>query len=124
MFAKRPYRKEHNISDGNVECLKVMWVDDSYKLHSVFNRTHLSYSIGDSIKAFRDCPLNILDEMYILDDEVVHAYSKEYLNEKLRSYRFADQRVVVKCIIPKGTPYWENEEGFATIELVIKEIIK
>jgi hypothetical protein len=69
--------------------------------------------------------LEYLDTHYrVLHGEVVHSY----IHSGFASFRNSDKSgknlVVVRCLIPEGTPYWKTGETYASFKVKLIEEIK
>lgn len=100
------------------ECWKVMDLYDG-KLYSSLMSTG-PYTIGDTIKCakrlskFNWLNAYLLNFKTFFNGEVVHAYKT-----KPHCFFLMSHRVIVKCIIPKGTYYWYSTNEIVATEMKI-----
>ena len=145
---------EHRIADEPIVCYKIMaYYDHAYLLKQlaptlyegvdtrVLNSLNYPstkpYQVGDEITASRDITPYYIDTLDELNGEVVHSYCNEdcfigcltlgrlYTPQPGEFGNYPWRQAIVRCEIPKGTPYWYNPEKceYASKKLIIKEII-
>ncbi len=89
------------------------------------------YQIGDTMYPKTKLSVDTLDKQMFLGEGVIHsclAYQEcfERYDFQLSLYSFPNiKRCIVKCTIPKGTPYWVSTDGedCASTKLVLKEVV-
>lgn len=112
-LSKGPFKAKED-----VECWKIMDLSNDDKLYSAVMPTG-PYANGDTIKCVkRLCVFNwlnarLLNFKVFFNGEVVHAY-KAKPNLPRWSWR-----VIVKCIIPKGTYYWYRDDQIVATKMKI-----
>lgn len=82
------------------------------KVMPVFYYTNKYYSIGNTLRASKDVPVDEMDKLHIFEGEVVHAYTNKYKATTVALFlkRFCSMpTVVVECVIPADVPYWVSE---------------
>jgi hypothetical protein len=110
----------------DIICYKVLRIQDN-NLYAYYRS--FEYKIG---KLYRG-PLvwgkmySTSEGLYMNINEGFHSYSDiEYAKQNYRDV--LESAVIVKCIIPKGTIFFEGEQnfgrGYASNQIIIKEIMK
>lgn len=127
-FIKDDYAMVHSVTEKDVSCYKVMELTASGTLRSLMYKRDKHYYLGDIMYPDVSIDANKLDEFTELGAGVIHSNQYDGKNikmikEELLRKRFCFPRVIVKCVIPKGTPYWDNVYEFASTRLKLKEII-
>lgn len=92
------------------------------KVIPVHYHTNKYYSIGSTLRASEDVPVDEMDKLYNFEGEVVHAYTDRFKATSAAIFLKAfcsTPTVVVECVIPAGAPYWVNELNH---EIVAKEM--
>ena len=130
-FWKR--RSQHWIwkkADKDIVCYKIMQKDfDGEKndgVHS-FQDKWTCYKVGDTMYPRESKSISELDDLAKLEGGVIHSFkSVDKRVEELWEYNYVCVHfpVLVECVIPKGTIYWENGREFASLKLVIKRKIR
>jgi hypothetical protein len=113
--------KKHRIADDDIVCYKVVKKISDTHWKSIYYNYHYYKTVGNG-HANKPTDIEKLDKKYALEGGVFHSYSE--LKTAIDDLIWADS-VVVKCIIPKGTPYWQNQlkKEYASIDLTVMEEI-
>lgn len=109
-FCRTSKHKTDNNSSTVV--YKVMRLLTTDKVTSVYYHTTKCHSIGSTLRASKDIPVDEIDKLYILEGEVVHAYTNKFKATSIALFlkAFCSMPVaVVECVIPAGVPYWVSE---------------
>jgi len=112
-LSKGPFKAKEDI-----ECWKIMDLCEGKLYSSVMPAG--PYLIDDTIKCtkrlsrFNWLNAYLLNFKDFFNGEVVHAYKT-----KPRCYFNWSFRVIVKCIIPKGTYYWYSDDEIVATEMKI-----
>lgn len=130
--------KDHKIAEDDITCYKVMRYDIRIgKLRSI-HYPGPTYVLGDEIVPEVDIEVSELDGQYKLEKGVVYSfqgrkYSEDMFGDYVEDFRVEKNELIclVKCIIPKGTPYWIDLTWIeifggeiASKKVIIKDIIK
>lgn len=117
----RPTSK-HKCSDIPITVYKVMKLVYPGSVNSIFHpATHDGYWEKDVIKAKVFKPVEQMDTLWSIGEEVVHAYQTlEYAIDAKNRYLFSISPTrfyisyilrIVKCEIPPGVEYWLGSRG-------------
>ena len=111
---------EHKIANKDIVCYKVGYVNPtSTEFTECFSRVmKFPYKVGETYIAER-FTLYELDAKWMFHGGVFHSYtriSNEYLKELVARNEYWWYRrsvmneflCIMECVIPAGTPYWEN----------------
>ena len=99
------------------------------RLCSVYYPCNTSYTIGDTIKAKEDFPIDVVDALCLLSKEVVHSYNsllRAHLGRLAIAFWEPDYNyAIVQCVIPANIPFWkdDNDDIVGSKELKIISII-
>ena len=118
---------DYKKAETDIICYKVMEPDAKGRLHSLIWNRYISYRLGSKIKAakklswFRKRNVRLINTLPQLNGEVVHSFTNN-INTDIGT---SSPNVVVKCVIPKGEYYWENERDmeYASLSLKIIQIL-
>lgn len=112
-FYKGSYCWAHKIAEDDIECFKVVvnesdgnWISRYYDFHYKRNERY-----------DEDSDVCMLDKQSSLHESVFHSY-KYFSTAVLREYGRFDNTRIIRCIIPKGTPYWENYDEYASTSII------
>jgi len=112
-FYKECDCRTHKIAEDDLECFKVVekksdghWISRYYDFHYKRNERY-----------DEDSDVLMLDKQPSLHGSVFHSY-KCFTTAVLREYARFDNCCVIRCIIPKGTPYWENYGEYASMSII------
>jgi hypothetical protein len=111
-LSKGPFKAKED-----VECWKIMDIYDGELYSAVMPAG--PYLIGDTIKCaeritrFNWLNARLLNLKVFFTSEVVHAYKTK---PSLPRWSW---RVIVKCIIPKGTYYWYSDDQIVATKMKI-----
>ena len=118
-------------AEKDILCFKVMSIDNKGRLNSLHYPSPKGYNLEDSIYGsgfYHGHPRRFakhLSKQVDLNGEVVHSYRSLITARNLRNacdFSLFGTYIVVQCIIPKGTWYWENQDGeYASFELRLSE---
>lgn len=136
-FEKKKDKYLHFIAKGPVKCYKIMRIYKDNKVNSLFypreNGTQPNpYSLGETItstfsKSFAHTEefLEFIDKRPYLTLECVHScISLERLKKRHSNLlEHKDMYVVVECEIPEGEVYWDNDDEYASLSLILKKIL-
>lgn len=117
----------HKDAKKDIECYKVMQSYEDNTLSSLVFHTTDFYNVGGTMEAEQHS-MDLLDALYMLEKGVIHSYADielayELLWRIIRNDSYSNP-CVVKCVIPKGTPYWKNRYGeYASTKIIIKEVV-
>ena len=108
----------HSVADDDIICYKVVYCGTStgsyISLYKNFpyqdDATYKENSVG----------VAVLDELPLLTCGVFHSY-QTLTASGIQSLSFNKHTRVIKCVIPKGTIYWENNgfDEYASITIKI-----
>ena len=116
-------KSKHQIDNNSPKVVyKVMRLLSADKVAPVYYYTDKYYSIGSTLRASKDVPVDKMDSLCIFEGEVVHAYTNKFKATSAAIFlmEFCSlPTVVVECKIPLGTPYWINE---CNMEIAAKEM--
>ena len=100
-----------------------MRIDSENKLHCPYFHENIPYSIGDTIyPSVRISDYEGMDKLNAFTYGVINAYNN--IDSAKNHANISRNYVVVKCIIPKNTVYWENTNEIACMKLKLKEIVE
>ena len=125
-FDKDWYNRTHDVTKSNRVVYKVFRRKGD-KFHSIQYQTHKEYSLGDTM--YPDVKITDyegLDRLSKLTYGVIHTFtSLDSISQAWFDCVFNkhDGFVIVKCIIPKNTVYWDNGNEIACMRLKLKEVI-
>lgn len=119
---------KHRIADSNVTCYKIMILLADDKLESLCYPKGKTYSVGDTMVPDNPYSIEWIDNSYSAEEGVIHSYLW-YVpaadRAALGNLFSKVTRVVVQCVIPKGTAFWRNRIGECISDkLVLKSIIR
>lgn len=110
----------------DIICYKVLRIQDN-SLYAYYR--NFEYEIGKLYRGPLVCSktYSTSEGLYMNINEGFHSYSDiEYAKENYRDV--LKSAVIVKCVIPKGTIFFEGEQncgrGYASNQIIIKEIMK
>ena len=113
----------HQVDNNSPKVVyKTMRLLSADKVIPFYNYTNNHYSIGSTLRASEDVPVDEMDKLYTFEGEVVHAYANRFKATGAAIFlkEFCSiPTVVVECVIPAGVPYWVNELHH---EIVAKEM--
>lgn len=131
------YKRKYQISSG-IECYKVLRRVGYTQLHSLCCHTNVNRKLGGYIEGY-DIPWRWYDFIYrtkrskkiaaaryidkhkrFLTREVVHSFKSFDLARELIQN---SNEVIVKCIIPEGEVYWENDDVYGSFSVKLLEIV-
>ena len=132
--------RKHQIAEEDVTCYKIMRYDIRIgKLRSI-HYPGQTYVLGDEIVPDVDMDVSELDGQYKFEKGVVYSFQGRKCSEDIFghyaedfSFRVEKDELIclVKCIIPKGTPYWTDSTWteifggeIASKKVIIKDILK
>ena len=103
----------HKIAEDDLECFKVVvkesdghWISRYYDFHYKRNERYDD-----------DSDVCVLDKLSSLKESVFHSY-KCFSTAVLKGDFGINFCVIIRCIIPKGTPYWENYDEYASTSII------
>lgn len=116
-FLKYYNSDKHKIADKDIVCYKSVYVNteddnpkDGWSICAGFH-----YKVGETYNE-KTVLLDELDRYQTLSDGVFHSYTRldlRYLRGMVlynEYYSIKHPKCVMECVIPAGTPYWENLE--------------
>lgn len=133
-FEKKWWFKNHKTAERKIRCYKIMKLANG-RLKSFVCKNNKDYLEGDMMYPEVNVDVSVLDSLDELTFGVIHSFSfngrtikqvKSDLRKKdvhILWGGMCSSTVMVVCEIPKGTPYWEDVNYFASTKLKIKEII-
>lgn len=109
------------IAKEDITCYKVVSLKDKKLLSFYYDFEYILNNLYKTTITFIHCQA----EGYICIEEAFHSYKSlrramEILYARLI---YNDNNVVVKCIIPKGAKYYQNNQCFASNQLIIIQIL-
>ena len=106
---------EH-IAKEDITCYKVVFLEDNKLLSFYYGFEYILnnlYTTG--ILYIRD----LIEEDYICIERAFHSYTS--LDHAMRFLQAGV--IIVKCIIPKGAKFYQDDECFASSQIIIKQIL-
>ena len=108
------------IAKEDITCYKVVFLEDSKLLSFYYGFEYILnnlYTTG--ILYIHD----LIEEDYICIERAFHSYiSLDSAIRFLQKNTFSNA-VIVKCIIPKGAKFYQDDECFASSQIIIKQIL-
>jgi hypothetical protein len=120
----------HKIAKEDIVCYKVMTIfkignDGVIWVKSINYPKEEIRSYGSVMIPEIEPDLDWLDAgTLVLQSGVIHSYT-HLPNTVILNERYVGQSVIVKCRIPKGTPYWVNHRDrvYASTKLILDGIV-
>lgn len=120
----------HKVANEDIVCYKVMTIskignDGVIWVKSLNYPKEEMCSFGSVMVPAIKRNLDWLDAgTLVLESGVIHSYTC-FPNIVGADGRYAGQSVIVKCRIPKGTPYWQNNRDgvYASTKLILDGIV-
>lgn len=116
---ERGIKKLEKIAEDDIVCWKVLYVGGNGQLLTYFMQTPVR--LGKKLKARGRIRSQFYGNNYQIDGGLIHTFK-----EKKDAYVYAMENstiAIVKCIIPKGTRYYEGKFQDLGISYGSKEII-
>ena len=124
-------KQHYTVADEDIICFKVVRQYKKLGPGQYFSHERgFRYCVGETYTE-DSVPLSVLDSLYKLEGGVFHSFITMYrgyvgnlvaLNQiRLTDYR----RIILKCVIPAGTPYWKSNDvnEYASTSIKILEAI-
>ena len=108
------------IAKEDITCYKVVFLEDSKLLSFYYGFEYILnnlYTTG--ILYIHD----LIEEDYICIERAFHSYTSLNHAMKFWHMRAIYSIAVVKCIIPKGAKFYQDDECFASSQIIIKQIL-
>ena len=103
----------HKIAEDDLECFKV--VEKKSDGHWISRYYDFTYKKNERYD--EDSDVCMLDKQSSLHGSVFHSYKRFSTAAVMEFVRF-DNCYIIRCIIPKGTPYWENDSEYASTSII------
>lgn len=128
-FTKTESGQKHQLSDVDITCYKVMWHERGHLYPYFYMDFDHLYKIGDVMEPKLKIAMSTLDKLSVFCSGVIHSFTTPDTSKSslLKSIYDTMGTVLVRCIIPAGTPYWvnddEDEHEFASLKVKIEKIL-
>ena len=107
-------KQNHSVADEDIICFKVVRQYKELGPGQYFSHERgFRYCVGETYTE-DSVPLSVLDSLYELEGGVFHSFITMYRGYvgnlvALNQIRLIDyRRIILKCVIPAGTPYWKS----------------
>ena len=124
-------KQHYSVADEDIICFKVVRQYKELGPGQYFSHERgFRYCVGETYTE-DSVPLSVLDSLYELEGGVFHSFitmHRGYVGNlvALNQIRLTDyRRIILKCVIPAGTPYWKSNDvnSYASTSIKILEAI-
>lgn len=124
-------KQHYSVADEDIICFKVVRQYIELGPDKYFSSERgFRYCVGETYTE-DSVPLSVLNSLYELEGGVFHSFITMYrgyvgnLVTLNRTEFIGYRRVILKCVIPAGTPYWksDNVNAYASTSIKILEAI-
>ena len=102
----------------DITCYKVVFLKGN-KLLSFYQG--FEYILNNLYTTVISYTHDLIEKDYICIERAFHSYIS--LNHAIRFLQVCAGATIVKCIIPKGAKFYQDDECFASNQIIIKQIL-
>lgn len=104
----------------DITCYKVVLLEGNKLLSFYYGFEYILNNLNETVILHTH---DLIEKGYICIEEAFHSYTSLDRAIKFLQVRASYSAAIVKCIIPKGAKFYQDNECFASNQIIIKQIL-